>query len=68
MMPSDLRRIRKALGWDQRTLARIVGVQLNTVSRWELGASPIPGAVALVMRLAQASTKNKAMCEARGAA
>lgn len=63
MTPADLRLTRKDLGWEQRTLARIVGVRLNTVSRWELGHCPIPGAVVLVLRLAQASRENQAMCE-----
>lgn len=63
MTPTDLRLARKALGWDQRTLARILDTTLNTVSRWELGQTRIPGAVVLVLRLAQASKKNQAVCE-----
>lgn len=54
---------RHALGWTQAQLAAILDVERLTVSRWETGARPVPGTVALVLRLAQASAKNKALCE-----
>ena len=45
MNPVELRAHRLALGLNQATLADIIGVKQNTVSRWEKGAAPIPEGV-----------------------
>lgn len=47
IMPDEIRAAREELGWTQRQLGDVLGVDHTTVSRWELGAIPcgIPGAV-----------------------
>lgn len=42
MTPADLKSIRTTLGWSQQRLADELGVQRNTVARWEMGVHPIP--------------------------
>lgn len=42
MDSTTLRSIRSALGWSQTRLAEELGVQRNTVTRWEMGLNPIP--------------------------
>lgn len=42
MTPSKLKSLRAALGWSQTRLAEALGVQRNTVTRWEMGLNPIP--------------------------
>lgn len=37
MTPRELKALRAALGWSQQRLAEAVGVQRNTVNRWEMG-------------------------------
>ena len=48
---NELKRLRGSLGWNQARLGEEVGVSLNTVARWERGASPVPKAVARLVRL-----------------
>jgi len=50
MSPSELRRRRKELGLTQRELAKLLRVNLMTVSRWERGDHRIPEAVALALK------------------
>lgn len=42
MTPSTLKSLRASLGWSQQRLAEELGVQRNTVNRWEMGTNPIP--------------------------
>ncbi len=46
MSPADLRASLDAMGWDQRGLARHLGIAHNTVNRWALGRYPVPPHVA----------------------
>lgn len=49
MTPAQLKSIRATLGWSQQRLADELGVQRNTVARWEMGMHPIsPMAARLV--------------------
>lgn len=41
MTPAELKSIRAALGWSQQRLAEELGVQRNTVNRWEMGTRKI---------------------------
>lgn len=52
MTPADLKSIRTTLGWSQQRLADELGVQRNTVARWEMGVHPIaPMAARLIQSL-----------------
>lgn len=51
MKSNELKRLRRSLGWNQARLGEEVGVSSNTVARWERGASPVPKAVARLVRL-----------------
>jgi len=51
MSSAELRQIRLQLGLSQMELAKILGVQQPTVSRWERGMSPVPKSAALVLRM-----------------
>lgn len=52
MTRSHLKSIRTTLGWSQQRLADELGVQRNTVARWEMGMHPIsPMAARLVESL-----------------
>jgi DNA-binding transcriptional regulator YiaG len=42
MTPAALKSLRASLGWSQHRLAEELGVQRNTVNRWEMGTNPIP--------------------------
>lgn len=42
MTPTHLKTLRASLGWSQQRLAEELGVQRNTVNRWEMGINPIP--------------------------
>lgn len=41
MTPASLKSLRTTLGWSQQRLADELGVQRNTVARWEMGLHPI---------------------------
>lgn len=43
MTPRELKAIRASLGWSQQRLAEALGVQRNTVNRWEMGTRAISG-------------------------
>lgn len=45
----DLKKRRSALGWTQKQLAEALGVQPNTVTRWENGILPVPVYVPLAL-------------------
>jgi len=47
----QLKRIRLAMELEQTELAKKLGVHSVTVSRWETSASPVPKAIALLVRL-----------------
>ena len=51
MTPTDLRAYRRDTGHSQASLARALGVNVMTVSRWERGVSPISPAMAISIRL-----------------
>lgn len=42
MTPTALKQLRRRLGLTQAGLADRIGVQRNTVVRWEMGLNPIP--------------------------
>lgn len=42
MTAQQLKSLRASLGWSQQRLAEAIGVQRNTVNRWEMGTHPIP--------------------------
>jgi DNA-binding transcriptional regulator YiaG len=48
-MATDVRSLRRKLGWSQERLARALGVSFSTVSRWERGdGAPSPMAERLL--------------------
>jgi transcriptional regulator with XRE-family HTH domain len=49
MKGTKLKEKRLKLGLTQGQLAELLGVQLNTVSRWEIGALAVPRVVDLAM-------------------
>jgi DNA-binding transcriptional regulator YiaG len=64
MMPPDqLKAIRARLGFTQAQLAAKLGVERNTVNRWEMGLLPIQTITALAVEhlkcLARAKRKEK---------
>lgn len=42
MKSGELKKLRASLGWSQSRLAEELGVQRNTVNRWEMGVNRIP--------------------------
>lgn len=50
MTPADLKRLRASLGWSQQRLADELGVQRNTINRWEMGLHPIKPLAARALR------------------
>lgn len=50
MTGPDMRRHRRRLGWTQVRLAAVLGVDENTVARWERGVMQISEPVARLMR------------------
>lgn len=58
MTGSQIRRIRKRLGWTQEQLAEKMGVTANTVARWERDEMSISEPAAkLIRRLAMVKTQ-----------
>lgn len=51
MSPQEFRAILGRLGVPQVELARIIRADERSVRRWILGEHPVPGAVALALRL-----------------
>jgi DNA-binding transcriptional regulator YiaG len=51
MKAKELKAIRKRLGVSQAKLAKAVGVEQNTIWRWETGAVPISKPVARLVRI-----------------
>lgn len=53
-MATDVKALRKRLGWSQERLARQLGVSFSTISRWERGyGEPSPMAERLLQELQQ---------------
>ena len=46
-----LQKIRKELGLTQKLLADAIGVKLRTLQDWEIGRSPMPKPVEILMQL-----------------
>ena len=60
MRGKELRLIRKRLGWTQVDMAKAVGVDPNTVARWERDEIAISEPVARLIRTTVAPRKKKA--------
>lgn len=53
MTPNQLKTLRKRLGMTQAQLAEAIGVQENSVYRWEAGIHPIMPHTEQVIRMVQ---------------
>ena len=58
MTPSQLKSLRATLGWSQQRLADELGVQRNTVNRWEMGVNPIPPMAARLLNTIAADQRS----------
>lgn len=67
MTGADLRCAREELGLSQAELARLFGVDVMTISRWERGESRItaPGAIALALECLRRSASINEMMASR---
>lgn len=63
MHGEDLREIRGVLGFSQKQLGNALGVTNNTVSRWEIGASPVPEYIDLALETLEKRIKSKGWIE-----
>ena len=61
MHPDSLTAARVVLGLTQAELARVLGVNVRTPSRWETGATPIPSVVAKLVVAALMSSEVRRM-------
>jgi DNA-binding transcriptional regulator YiaG len=59
MTPAGLKRIRRELGLTQEELAARLGVQRETVARWETGARGIAEPIARLVRRVAAEARGK---------
>ena len=59
MHPEELKRLRERLALTQQELAKEIGVHPMTVSKWETGASGIPGPVARLVERMDAERREK---------
>jgi transcriptional regulator with XRE-family HTH domain len=50
MTPNDLKKWRKENGYSQSQLAKVLGVAVQTVSRWENAAREIPSFLHLTLK------------------
>lgn len=67
MNPIEFRAHRLALGLNQATLADLLDVKQNTISRWEKGTAPIPeGVGADLLALADRMTALVEACTTQG--
>ena len=48
----EIRFLRKRMDWTQADLARLIGVDAQTVARWEKGESRVPGPADRIIRVA----------------
>ena len=53
MSPAEMREIRKGLGLTQAAMAKLFGVDLRTVRRWEAGHMTPRGPARVLYRLKQ---------------
>jgi transcriptional regulator with XRE-family HTH domain len=65
MRGRELKARRKALGTTQVELAEILGVQPNTVARWENGVLDVPKVVALAIETVERSSHKNANTKRR---
>jgi DNA-binding transcriptional regulator YiaG len=54
MTPHEFKQARKALSLSGAALGRLVDLDERTIRRFDRGVSPVPGAVAIILRLALA--------------
>jgi len=59
MTPDELKSRRKAMNLKQDELARLLGVDHNTVSRWELGNVGIPPYLTLALKQIEVDLNRK---------
>jgi DNA-binding transcriptional regulator YiaG len=59
MTPATVRRIRRGLGLTQTELAERVGVQRNTVTRWEMGALAVPPTARILLAMLAQQPKRR---------
>lgn len=59
MTPTDLKALRTKRGWTQHDLAERIGVDRNTVARWEQGVHPIPTMVEKLCRMMDGKRRTK---------
>lgn len=50
MQSGEFKKLRKAAGHTQASIAREMGVHLRTVTRWEIGEVMVPRVVELALR------------------
>jgi transcriptional regulator with XRE-family HTH domain len=60
MKPEEMKRRREALGLTQVQLARVLGLDSITVSRYERGVRPIPKTVEMAFELIELRMKEAA--------
>lgn len=65
MTSAELRQRRLALGLTQRALADRLRVTVTTVSRWEIGASPIPPWLDVALRGIELASHTTSAAEKR---
>ena len=55
----ELKRLRLQLGLTQKALAMRLGIQRNTVTRWEMGRHPINPVIAIAIGAVLAAERQK---------
>ncbi|MGH9690345.1 MAG: helix-turn-helix domain-containing protein [Candidatus Acidiferrales bacterium] len=58
MSPSQIRKIRKAIGFSQEQLARLLWVTYSTINRWEAGRAAPSGLHLRILLLLKKETSN----------
>ena len=59
MKGRTLKRHRKSLGWTQERLGEVLGVHMESISRWERNAQAVPKVVALAVELLEREKERK---------
>jgi DNA-binding transcriptional regulator YiaG len=63
MTPAEFRDTIRELGLSQRALARHLGLNKSTVTRWANGKAPVPQYAVAYLKVARDDEVWKAMCE-----